>query len=161
KAEDACASLWQTTGHTKFKLASTMDTALSTANTYTIENLTDEFSAGVVYRVAAGQNKPITLDKYVAYLTSLDYPRNAGISRAWEAVGQGKQEGFTALRQEQQDFLAKFWATTDVEIKGDPAIQQGIRFNLYHLLQSVSRDGRANIAAKGLTGEGYEGHYFW
>jgi alpha,alpha-trehalose phosphorylase len=25
----------------------------------------------------------------------------------------------------------------------------------------VGRDGRTNIAAKGVTGEGYEGHYFW
>ena len=32
---------------------------------------------------------------------------------------------------------------------------------MFQLLQSVGRDGRTNIAAKGLTGEGYEGHYFW
>jgi alpha,alpha-trehalose phosphorylase len=32
---------------------------------------------------------------------------------------------------------------------------------MFHLLQSVGRDGKTNIAAKGLTGEGYEGHYFW
>jgi alpha,alpha-trehalose phosphorylase len=36
-----------------------------------------------------------------------------------------------------------------------------MRFNEFHLLQSVGRDGRTNISAKGLTGEGYEGHYFW
>ncbi|HLY28987.1 MAG TPA: glycosyl hydrolase family 65 protein, partial [Aggregatilineales bacterium] len=50
---------------------------------------------------------------------------------------------------------------TDVDIVGDPATQQGVRFNMFHLLQSAGRDGRTNIAAKGLTGEGYEGHYFW
>ncbi|HCD10322.1 MAG TPA: hypothetical protein DEQ01_08350, partial [Thermoanaerobacter sp.] len=49
----------------------------------------------------------------------------------------------------------------DVIIEGDKALQQGIRFNEFHLLQSVGRDGKTNIAAKGLTGEGYEGHYFW
>src|SRR5260221_4028139 len=32
---------------------------------------------------------------------------------------------------------------------------------MFHLLQSVGRDGKTAIAAKGLTGEGYEGHYFW
>src|SRR5450759_3056116 len=26
---------------------------------------------------------------------------------------------------------------------------------------SSGRDGRTSIAAKGLSGEGYEGHYFW
>jgi alpha,alpha-trehalose phosphorylase len=48
-----------------------------------------------------------------------------------------------------------------VQIDGDDALQQGLRFNAFHLLQSVGRDGRTNIAAKGLTGEGYEGHTFW
>ena len=40
-------------------------------------------------------------------------------------------------------------------------LQEGIRFNLYQLLQSVGKDPVSNIAAKGLSGEGYEGHYFW
>ena len=36
-----------------------------------------------------------------------------------------------------------------------------IRFNLFQLLQSVGKEPLSNIAAKGLSGEGYEGHYFW
>ena len=31
----------------------------------------------------------------------------------------------------------------------------------FTLNQGAGRDGRTNFAAKGLTGEGYEGHYFW
>jgi len=49
----------------------------------------------------------------------------------------------------------------DVVVKGDPKIQQAIRFSLFSLLQSTGRNGISNIAAKGLTGEGYGGHYFW
>jgi maltose phosphorylase len=40
-------------------------------------------------------------------------------------------------------------------------VEEGLRFNVFHLLQSAGRDGRSNLAAKGLSGEGYEGHYFW
>jgi alpha,alpha-trehalose phosphorylase len=40
-------------------------------------------------------------------------------------------------------------------------LQQGVHFNQFHLLQSIGRDGKTSIAAKGVTGEGYEGHYFW
>jgi alpha,alpha-trehalose phosphorylase len=69
--------------------------------------------------------------------------------------------GFDALAAEQAAYLADFWAQADVGIDGDDALQQGVRFNQFHLLQSVGRDGRTNIAAKGVTGEGYEGHYFW
>jgi alpha,alpha-trehalose phosphorylase len=32
---------------------------------------------------------------------------------------------------------------------------------MYQLLQSVTRDSFGNVAPKGLSGEGYEGHYFW
>ena len=28
-------------------------------------------------------------------------------------------------------------------------------------MQSAGRDGRTGMGAKGLSGEGYEGHYFW
>ncbi|MCA1950824.1 MAG: beta-phosphoglucomutase [Treponema sp.] len=71
------------------------------------------------------------------------------------------QAGFSVLVQEQHEFLKAFWATADVQIEGDPEIQQALRFNIFHILQSSGRDGRTSIAAKGLTGEGYEGHYFW
>lgn len=40
-------------------------------------------------------------------------------------------------------------------------LQQGLRFNLYHIMQASGRDGRTGMGAKGLSGEGYEGHYFW
>jgi alpha,alpha-trehalose phosphorylase len=58
-------------------------------------------------------------------------------------------------------YLADFWDAADIIIEGDDTLQKGIRFNLFHLLQAVGQDGRTNIAAKGLTGLGYEGHYFW
>lgn len=32
---------------------------------------------------------------------------------------------------------------------------------MFHLNQAAGRTGLTNIAAKGLTGDGYEGHYFW
>lgn len=68
---------------------------------------------------------------------------------------------FSKFCEEQKDYLDNFWANTDVTIQGDEKLQEGIRFNLYHLLQSAGQDGVSNIAAKGLSGEGYEGHYFW
>ena len=57
--------------------------------------------------------------------------------------------------------MAKFWEAADVEIKGNEALQQGLHFNLFHIIQSAGRDGKTGMGAKGLSGEGYEGHYFW
>lgn len=68
---------------------------------------------------------------------------------------------FEEAAERQKSYLDEFWRHADIRIEGDAALQEGIRFNLFHLLQSAGRDRYSNIAAKGLSGEGYEGHYFW
>ncbi len=65
------------------------------------------------------------------------------------------------LRASQRACLQKFWAVSRVEISGDDALQECMDYSLYALLQSAGRDGVSNVAAKGLSGEGYEGHTFW
>ncbi|MBE7220532.1 MAG: glycoside hydrolase family 65 protein, partial [Caulobacteraceae bacterium] len=56
--------------------------------------------------------------------------------------------------------LAAFWRVADVQA-GDSALTRALRFNLLQLRQSAPHDGSGGLAAKGLTGEGYEGHVFW
>jgi alpha,alpha-trehalose phosphorylase len=68
---------------------------------------------------------------------------------------------FDDLVKQQEEYLRSFWEKSDIEIYGSDKIQEAIRFQLFHLLQSVGKDKISNISAKGLTGEGYEGHYFW
>ena len=58
-------------------------------------------------------------------------------------------------------YLDEFWAGADVEVEGDPELQQAVRFALFHVLQAGARAERRPIAAKGLTGPGYDGHSFW
>ena len=71
------------------------------------------------------------------------------------------EKSFKYYQEKQKEFLLKFWETADIEIEGDKKLQEGIRYNIFQLLQSVGKDKWSNIAAKGLSGEGYEGHYFW
>lgn len=74
-----------------------------------------------------------------------------------------KIEGFDfeKLLEEQEEYTKAFWSASDIQIEGNDKDQLSIRFNLYQLFQSVGRDSFSNISAKGLSGEGYEGHYFW
>lgn len=74
---------------------------------------------------------------------------------------QAQKRSFQELLAEQEAYLDEFWTISDIVIDGDQRVQEGIRFNLFQLLQSVGKDPASNIAAKGLSGEGYEGHYFW
>lgn len=63
--------------------------------------------------------------------------------------------------QKQQKYLTTFWENAKIQIVADVEIEASVNYGTYALLQSVGRDGFTSIAAKGLSGNGYEGHYFW
>jgi trehalose/maltose hydrolase-like predicted phosphorylase len=160
KLEDTFGALLQRTRNTKFLLACTMQHQL-TAENYTIDRTEEEMKINVVFNIQAEENKTITLNKYISYTTSREFKEEEVLVKAETEVCTAKCSGYEKLKEEQKDFLNKFWYRTDIQIEGEDNLQQGIRFNMFHLLQSTGRDGKTNIAAKGLTGEGYEGHYFW
>lgn len=159
--EKSFGALTQNTKHTKFTLVCAMENEIKTKGSYKLENIVADSRVEAHYIIDGEKNKKISLSKYISYITSRDYEEEALLSKAREVVNKSKKDGFNLISKTQRDFLLKYWNKADVVIKGDLALQQGIRFNMFHLLQSVGRDGKTNIAAKGLTGEGYEGHYFW
>ncbi len=54
------------------------------------------------------------------------------------------------------------WRLSDIEIEGDEENQQGIRYSIFQLHQTMHGAGRsALIGAKGLSGEAYNGNTFW
>lgn len=69
--------------------------------------------------------------------------------------------GWDELAKEQADYIADFWDGADVQLDGDPAVQQAVRFGLWSVLQAGARAEGRPIPAKGLTGPGYDGHAFW
>lgn len=154
-------ALVQQTKNTGFTLVTAMKNELAAGSRYTTEVVSDEAMIGRVFNIEGKTGKKIRLYKYLAYVSSRDYAEEILVGKAGEVLEKARQKGFAQLCRKQREYLDRFWYRTDVEIKGDIAIQQGIRFNIFHLLQAVGKDGKTNIGAKGLTGEGYEGHYFW
>ncbi|MDF9839953.1 MULTISPECIES: beta-phosphoglucomutase [unclassified Paenibacillus] len=161
--DEAAGVLWmrQRTRHTRFALYTAASHRLQAASgrALALQLGGQRISAGYAAEVQRGET--VILTKYITYHTSKDYPEKELRDRSAGVLEMAEGCGFNGLAEEQRAYLDQFWAHTDVEIKDDPALQQGIRFNLFQLLQSTGRDGVTNIAAKGLTGEGYEGHYFW
>ncbi|KIL35068.1 hypothetical protein SD71_15545 [Cohnella kolymensis] len=151
----------QRTKNTGFALvAATAQSVLSDRKFMPIGS-TEGQSASVGYQVPVTAGQPIYFTKYMVYFSSKDCPEPELADRAMQLLDEALEQGYDALLAEQKNFLDDFWSRTDVKIEGDKALQQGIRYNMYQLLQSTGRDGKTNIGAKGLTGEGYEGHYFW
>jgi trehalose/maltose hydrolase-like predicted phosphorylase len=153
----SASSLTQRTHNSGFTLVSAIDTVAPVAGIASRAALAASHSFTLELDVMLPQR----LTKYGVYYSSRDYPAADLAGLAGAALAKARDEGFEALCARQAAWLADFWERADVDIGGDDALQQGIRFNQFHLLQSVGRDGKTNIAAKGVTGEGYEGHYFW
>lgn len=62
---------------------------------------------------------------------------------------------------EQENYLKKFWNSSRIIIKGDSNLQSALDYSVYSLLCSTGNDDKFSVSAKGLSGEGYEGHVFW
>jgi beta-phosphoglucomutase len=104
------------------------------------------------------------LEKYIAYAWSRPEGRETEgelLHNVAASLENALAQNFDAHRAEQARCCDAFWRETDLSIDAAPLIEQALRFNLFHLLQSTGREGNGSAAAKGLTGEGYEGHYFW
>ncbi|WP_069999576.1 glycoside hydrolase family 65 protein [Cellulosilyticum sp. I15G10I2] len=124
-----------------------------------IESTSDTRSliSKIKFNIKAGNIEKLT--KYCIFTDSIRYSDCA--QSALCAMHEVTRMTLSKLYQSQEDYLNAFWEMADVKVEGDEKLQQGIHFSVYQLLQSVGKDKYSNIAAKGLSGEGYEGHYFW
>jgi alpha,alpha-trehalose phosphorylase len=113
----------------------------------------------VVSRLRPGER--LRLEKTVAYGWSSARSLPALRDQVDAALAAASSTGWAGLAAEQREYLADFWERADVEVEGDPEIQQAVRFALFHVLQAGARAEERPIAAKGLTGSGYDGHCFW
>lgn len=159
--ENLSGFILQKTQKSNFSYVCAIDNVLISDGEYHVANRQEEDLIEVSMTVDAKKDKIYTLNKFISYYTSRDLDESQLVEFAVDEVKKAKNDGFESIEDEQVEFLNSFWEDADIVIEGDKALQQGIRFNEFHLLQSVGRDGKTNIAAKGLTGEGYEGHYFW
>ncbi len=117
--------------------------------------------AKMLYRVQAKPGVPITLTKVVSFHTSKAVPATELIDRCKRTLDRSREAGVQTIFDEQASWLEAFWARSDVEIPGRPDLQQAVRWNLFSVIQAAARAETDGIAAKGVTGSGYSGHYFW
>jgi alpha,alpha-trehalose phosphorylase len=123
------------------------------------ESFADLGRLTVAAEVPAGEQLRVT--KFVAYGWSSQRSKPALVDQVVGALAAAQLSGWDGLLADQRAYLDEFWDGADVEVGGDPEIQQAVRFGLFHILQASARAENRPIAAKGLTGTGYDGHTFW
>ncbi len=81
---------------------------------------------------------------------------------AREKLGVARQVGWRKVVREHEAAWSDRWRSSDIEVGGDPAAEQALRFAVYHLNSAANpADERVSIGARGLTGDDYHGHVFW
>ena len=117
--------------------------------------------AKTVFTVRATAGDPVKITKLVAYHSSNGVPAQELADRCTRTLERAESEGSDRLLSEQREWLDEFWSNSDIELRGDDRAQQALRWNLFQLAQASARTQEQGIAAKGVTGGGYDGHYFW
>jgi alpha,alpha-trehalose phosphorylase len=118
-------------------------------------------TARMIVTAELSPGQPLRIVKLFAYGWSAERTA-AALRDQVSAAGHGAvHTGWDGLLAAQRSYLDDFWERSDVEIDGDAELQQAIRFALFHTLQAGARGEQRAIAAKGLTGPGYDGHTFW
>ncbi|MBW2519290.1 MAG: glycoside hydrolase family 65 protein, partial [Deltaproteobacteria bacterium] len=150
-------------------LACGVDHTLETECAFDVSSTCDGDHGKVLFSVDALKGKPIKINKFITYHSSRSAPTRELATRAERSLNRAVIKGFDDLVIGQKEFMDAFWKRSDIYIRGNSEavgrhkreIQQAMRWNLFQILQSSGRAEGTGIPAKGLTGQTYEGHYFW
>lgn len=115
----------------------------------------------VTFAADLEQGQTLRVVKFIAYSWSSQRSYAALRDEVVAALAEARHTGWEGLLADQRAYLDEFWGGADVELDGDTELQQALRFALFHTLQAGARAEQRAIAAKGLTGPGYDGHTFW
>lgn len=123
-----------------------------------------EFSANekgalCILKARAEKNEKIRLVKYNVFCDSIRFenPREQASNQLENAVLSSMEE----LYERQQEYLAIYWNNCSVEIEGQNELNNELKYKMFQLIQAVGKDQYCNVSPRGLSGDGYGGHYFW
>jgi alpha,alpha-trehalose phosphorylase len=149
------------TTNSRMTLGVGVDHVIETDNPWSAKRTWSPDLGKVVFTVDARANVPVRITKFFTYHTSRSVPPTELIDRSMRALDRATRDGHGALESAQAAYLGDFWKRADVLVDGPRRIQQAIRWNIFQLCQAAARAETTGIPAKGLTGQAYEGHYFW
>lgn len=159
---DARVVLVHSTKASELRMAAGMDHLVEgPPNTHTDEAESGEDLGRVTIAADLEPGQRLRVVKFLAYGWSSRRSKAALRDQIAAALAEARHTGWDGLLADQRSYLDVFWERADVELEGDAELQQAVRFGLFHTLQAGARGERRAIAAKGLTGPGYDGHTFW
>lgn len=149
------------TTNSRMTLGVGMDHDILTENPWTMTRSCNDDLGKVVFTIDARPGVPIRIVKFCTYHTSRAVPAVELVDRCTRSLDRARKDGYELLEEKQRVALEDFWSRADVSVDAEPRVQQAIRWNIFQLCQASARAETTGIPAKGLSGQAYEGHYFW
>ncbi|MFA9445274.1 glycoside hydrolase family 65 protein [Egicoccus sp. AB-alg6-2] len=149
------------TTNSRMTLGVGVDHVVETDNSWKSSATWSEDLAKIVFTIEAKAGVPFRIVKYFTYHMSRSVPPRELVDRSRRTLDRAVRDGYASLLEAQRRYLDDFWHRADVQVEGPRRVQQAIRWNIFQLGQASARAETAGIPAKGLTGQAYEGHYFW
>jgi alpha,alpha-trehalose phosphorylase len=148
------------TGQSGLAVAAGVDHDFDETAVANVRSKLDASRAHVAFEVDAAVGEPVRLTKWLAYHYG---PEDAAelADRAALTLDRVRRNGHAGALADHQREVKDFWERSDVAWEGEWAGQQALHFSLFTILQASRRSEGHGVPAKGLTGTGYEGHYFW
>ena len=119
--------------------------------------------ASNLFNVVLNSGESASLERVATLLSARnDAERDTLGRRIDEAHSKLETADYETLKADSARWWKKQWSVSDIEIIGDEENQQGIRFCVFQMHQTLhTAKYGAVFGAKGLTGEAYNGNTFW
>ena len=158
-ADGSLRLAWETS-ESRQRIAMAVDHWIS-AEGQPFETVVAEDESSVRYVLAINSGEAFRLEKTVSYVVAGRTLADDDGGESLAADAEANLVPFSEILAQSQAHYSQYWTTADVAIGGQPELQQAVRWALFQLAQATARAGVAGIPAKGVSGSGYEGHYFW
>jgi len=160
-AEDGRLGLGYRCARSGMTLAVAADHRIQAEGPHEVRLSHEDDLAKLALRVEAGEGTTVRVEKLVCYHSSRGVPVRELSDRCDRTLDRSRGHGVEHYHAEQRAWYDHYWRRADVEVEAGETVQQAVRFNMFSLAQATARSDQLGVAAKGVTGSGYEGHYFW
>ncbi len=113
-------------------------------------------------KIKVNEGERFSVEKYCSICSSFYYDKESLIEECKSQLEESLSNGYEKAKNSHIAVWQNIWNDCDINIQGDIAAQQAIRFNIFQLYQTYNGDdARLNIGPKGFTGEKYGGVTYW
>ena len=159
RADETRAVLRLATRNSALELACGMEHHVDAAAS--VRASADGDGARFVVQAELGPGESLRLNKYVAYHWGPSSAPDDLVARVDRTLDRAARAGYDNVEFDHRCHVEDFWRRSDIELGGAPELQLAVRFSLFQVMQATARGEALGVPAKGVTGRGYEGHYFW